>query len=137
MKNPISHIVGDVALIIILIAFGVFGVIKYIDYKFSLITKQTEISNTTLVATDRALDNKVKDLANIVSITLTEEQSKNNTFKDTLNGITDTVATLEKLSNTDPELLKKYSKVYFLNEHYVPLSLRTIDSEYLNLKASN
>ncbi|MEO7596994.1 MAG: M15 family metallopeptidase, partial [Candidatus Paceibacterota bacterium] len=38
---------------------------------------------------------------------------------------------------TDPELLKKYSKVYFLNEHYVPLSLRTIDPDYLSPKATN
>lgn len=31
-----------------------------------------------------------------------------------------TVGTLQKLSGTDKELLKKYSRVYFLNENYTP-----------------
>lgn len=42
-----------------------------------------------------------------------------------------TVGTLEKLSKTDPELLKKYSKIFFLNEHYTPLHLSEIAKEYL------
>ena len=32
----------------------------------------------------------------------------------------------EKLNNTDKELLSKYSKIYFLNEHYEPSNLVTI-----------
>jgi D-alanyl-D-alanine carboxypeptidase len=44
--------------------------------------------------------------------------------------VTDSVETLEKLSKTDPELLQKYSKVYFLNEHYTPSDLTVIDSKY-------
>lgn len=41
------------------------------------------------------------------------------------------VGTLEKLSQTDPELLKQYSKVYFLNEHYVPAALSPIDPQFV------
>lgn len=37
---------------------------------------------------------------------------------------------LEKLQNTDEELLKKYSKVYFLNENYTPESFSAIDPRY-------
>lgn len=44
--------------------------------------------------------------------------------------ITGTVGTLEKLAETDPELLMKYSKVYFLNEHYTPEKLSKIEAEY-------
>lgn len=44
--------------------------------------------------------------------------------------ISSTVGTLEKLSKIDPELLKKYSKVFFLSEHYVPKSLSDIDPQY-------
>jgi D-alanyl-D-alanine carboxypeptidase len=43
---------------------------------------------------------------------------------------------LEELSELDPELLKKYSRVYFLNENYTPERLSEIDSEYL-LKADS
>ncbi len=48
--------------------------------------------------------------------------------------ITGTVGTLEKLAETDPELLMKYSKVYFLNEHYTPEKLTQIASKYTALE---
>ncbi len=41
------------------------------------------------------------------------------------------IDTLTKLTTIDPELLKKYSKIYFLNENYVPPSLSDIDTQYL------
>ncbi len=57
------------------------------------------------------------------------EQQKNLSFEEQINGIASTVGTLEKLKKTDPELLQKYSKVYFLNEHYMPPRLAEIDSD--------
>jgi len=44
--------------------------------------------------------------------------------------LSDTVGDLEKLTTTDPELLQKYSQVYFLNEHYMPEDLEVIDEKY-------
>jgi D-alanyl-D-alanine carboxypeptidase len=44
--------------------------------------------------------------------------------------ISGTVGVLDKLAKTDPELLMKYSKVYFLNEHYTPAKISKIESEY-------
>jgi LAS superfamily LD-carboxypeptidase LdcB len=41
-----------------------------------------------------------------------------------------TVTTLEKLSKTDPQLLAKYSKVFFLNENYAPARLTEIPETY-------
>lgn len=38
---------------------------------------------------------------------------------------------LEKLTQIDPELLKKYSKVFFLSENYEPKELIDIPEEYL------
>ena len=54
----------------------------------------------------------------------------------TVGSITGQVSTLQKLANTDPELLKKYSKVYFLNENYTPQSLAAIPQQmvYSNTK---
>jgi D-alanyl-D-alanine carboxypeptidase len=37
---------------------------------------------------------------------------------------------LEKIAKTDPELLQKYSKVFFLNEHYAPSDLDRIDKKW-------
>ena len=50
--------------------------------------------------------------------------------QDKVGTISGTVTDLEKLSNTDPELLQKYSKVFFLNEHFAPAKLVEIPNEY-------
>lgn len=47
-------------------------------------------------------------------------------------GATEVAGDLKKLSETDTELLAKYSKIYFLNEHYVPTNLAVIDSMWTN-----
>lgn len=68
--------------------------------------------------------------AETLSDELAAEKARNGSFERTILGIKSTVDTLEKLKNTDPELLKKYSKVYFLNENYAPASLSVLPSEY-------
>lgn len=60
-----------------------------------------------------------------------DEKNKNDEFEDQIRRITGTVQDLDKLSKTDEELLQKYSKVYFLNENYVPSDLDEIDDEYV------
>lgn len=49
--------------------------------------------------------------------------------------VSQTATYLTKLKDTDEELLAKYSKVYFLNEHYVPRQLAPIDSVFTNNKS--
>lgn len=62
---------------------------------------------------------------------LREEKNKNNQFENQIGEITGTVSNLNKLAQTDKELLQKYSKVYFLNEHYIPSELSLIPEKYL------
>ena len=62
---------------------------------------------------------------------LNTEQEKNSFFAKQIGEIQGTVNTLEKLSQTDEELLQKYSKVFFLNEHYIPDSLTLISDNYI------
>lgn len=62
---------------------------------------------------------------------LVAEQQNNQVIKSQIDTITSTVGVLEKLTSTDSELLKKYSKVYFLNENYKPRDLFGIDPKYL------
>jgi D-alanyl-D-alanine carboxypeptidase len=50
---------------------------------------------------------------------------------DQVGDISGTVGTLEKLAKTDPELLAKYSKVFFLSENYAPERVVSIDTEFL------
>lgn len=61
---------------------------------------------------------------------LLAEQERVDSISDQFEDLSDTVGTLEKLSKTDKELLQKYSKVYFLNEHYIPEDLSNIKSNF-------
>ncbi|NQV88482.1 MAG: M15 family metallopeptidase [Parcubacteria group bacterium] len=51
--------------------------------------------------------------------------------------ISDAAATLDKLSKIDPQLLQKYSKVYFLNENYIPANLTLVNQNFLHKKSSD
>jgi LAS superfamily LD-carboxypeptidase LdcB len=64
------------------------------------------------------------------------EQDKNAVFDAQIKQISGAVGTLKKLSETDKELLTKYSKVYFLSENYIPSKLSQIDPAYLLNKNS-
>ena len=62
---------------------------------------------------------------------LKEAQENSGSISDKINRISESVGTLEKITQTDPELLQKYSKVFFLNENYTPTNLRKIPEEYV------
>lgn len=64
-------------------------------------------------------------------------ESKLGSFQQEVGNISGTVSTLEKLSKTDPELLQKYSKVFFLNEHYEPERLTLVPDKYDYVEARN
>ncbi len=72
-------------------------------------------------------DTEKKDLI----AALEAEGRKSKSFANQIDEVTNTVETLQRLTKTDPELLQKYSKVYFLNENYTPSALTEIDSKYL------
>lgn len=58
-------------------------------------------------------------------------EENNTALQEQIVDITSELSVLDKLTKTDRELLQKYSKVYFLNENYVPSALATITPEYL------
>jgi zinc D-Ala-D-Ala carboxypeptidase len=95
-------------------------------------------------STTEALDiasSTIAELASQLSLTAEEldeleddyrkERNKNEDFEDQIKDIAGTVSDLDKLSKTDEELLQKYSKVYFLNEHYIPEKIVEIEKKYL------
>lgn len=65
-----------------------------------------------------------------LSDALTNSQTELESFRAKVNDLTSTVGTLVKLKDTDPELLQKYSKVYFLSDNYVPKGLVPIETKY-------
>lgn len=111
-------------LIIILILIGA-GWGGYEFYKTKELLKLTE---GDLASTTVALEGKTAEGV-ALSEALYSEQQKNAYFESQIKEIAGTVGVLDKLSKTDKELLQKYSKVYFLNEHYEPQSLSEIPSD--------
>lgn len=83
-----------------------------------------------LIASSTANSESLQSLYSILSNIITEEEKKNTILQEQLGNVSKTVGHLDKLSKSDPQLLKKYSKVYFLNENYAPSHLADISPQY-------
>jgi len=100
-------------------------------FKFYKTAENLKMTKVELASTTAALLTKTSEGV-VLNDALYSEQQKNSYFENQIKEIAGTVGVLDKLSKTDKELLQKYSKVYFLNEHYVPQSLATITPIYVN-----
>jgi LAS superfamily LD-carboxypeptidase LdcB len=83
----------------------------------------TETASSTIAALTAERDNLQERLI--------AEEAETAVFEKQIRKLSGTVGKLDKLAKTDEELLQKYSKVYFLSEHFVPARLKLVDSEYL------
>ncbi len=101
----------------------------------------TKATTIALTLSNNQLSQKLSDLrlATLgISDTLASTQQNIDAVKTQVGGVEQTVGaiggavgTLQKLSQVDPEILKKYSKVYFMNENYVPAHLIAVPQEYI------
>lgn len=66
-----------------------------------------------------------------ITATLSDEQIKNLELEREKRRTMREIDELTRLTTLDPELLKKYSKVYFLSENYVPSKLDSVSTRYL------
>ncbi len=128
MKKPSLYKILAFVLAISFIAAGYFG---YEDWRLKKnnLSLQAEMASTTNVLRSEIekRDAELNDLARKYE----SEKNRADAVQILLGAAKDTVGVLEKINATDPELLKKYSKVYFLNENYAPRKLSEIDPQYL------
>jgi LAS superfamily LD-carboxypeptidase LdcB len=124
-------IIQILAVIIILAGLG------YLGYYQNSFNKKIQ---NELITASSTFSQKISDIETI----LLAAQEKNTTLADALaaakekadsldsqfRNVNKNVSNLEKITKTDPELLQKYSKIFFLNENYVPLDLTNIPTEY-------
>lgn len=101
------------------------------DQRITLDLKEATIAELgeQLNLTQEELDDVEGDLKKTKD-RLDEEKERNDDIEEQVNSIAGTVSDLDKLSKTDKELLQKYSKVSFLNEHFIPEKLTEIDDEW-------
>jgi LAS superfamily LD-carboxypeptidase LdcB len=113
-------------------------VIGFGGYKYYTLSKELQLSKSNLASTTATFTAQTLQQTDA----LTNEESKNtqleaqltqlnNSFGIQINSLSTTVGSLSKLASIDPELLEKYSKVFFLSENYVPAKLSDIDSSYV------
>jgi len=98
--------------------------------KLASSTVELDIASSTIIALAEELNMTSEELEDLED-DYRRERNRNKEFENQIKKISGTVSDLDKLSKTDKELLQKYSKVYFLNEHYIPESLSAIESKWL------
>jgi LAS superfamily LD-carboxypeptidase LdcB len=101
------------------------GLGTFSSYEYKEFKKLKSAHTTTL----SELETAKRENAGL-ELSLRDEEYARDNIEKQLGSLGNTLGTLEKLSQTDEELLKKYSKVYFLNENYTPSKLADIDTEF-------
>lgn len=124
MKYKVWLAVYFVLIVVLLVGTSAGGYFSWSLYQKNLVLEAKNQELQDLVATT------TNNLASTTARLQTEVE-RNNALSDQVSSIAGTVGTLDKLSKTDKELLKKYSKIYFLNENYVPEKLATITPAFL------
>jgi len=134
-------------LFLFILAITNLGIVGYFGYQnYQLEKDKLALGNELLQTKENFASTTVNLQAVIDSIQweLTKTKTERNDFElqynmeknrvdllaEQIGGIAGTVGDLEKLSKTDPELLKKYSKVYFLSENYIPEAFIKIENKY-------
>lgn len=138
-----------------LFVLSIFGVLGYAGFQYRQITDELSRVNVEKDAASQqgvkqslSYEDAIKQLSDAVkqkdayitflegenadlTKSLADERGKTQDFEQQVSIIGKTITEIQKIQNTDAELLKKYSKIYFLNENYKPAALNTIPSDEL------
>lgn len=116
----------------------------YGHHRILALSSEIGALESQLALATAVLEENIEETHTSLSTALAEEQERVGSIRERLGGfeqqvgsISGTVTTLEKLSRTDPELLQKYSKVFFLNEHYAPERVVLVPDQYEYHEAEN
>lgn len=116
----VVRLAGLAVLGVVLIFGTYFGWHSYKAKELALEAVSIELASITTAYTKELETNA------LLSRALSHEKGQNSVFENQISQIGSTVGTLQKLATTDTQLLAKYSKIYFLNENYIPSSLTAI-----------
>ncbi len=115
---------------IILLFIGLASYIVWGEYRIKLSTEKIQELKAQLQTQNEVYG---REIYNLKGVTASSSESFSTLFSSLSNEkktLEDRVVTLDKLTKLDPEILKKYSKVYFLSENYKPAETQIIPSEY-------
>jgi LAS superfamily LD-carboxypeptidase LdcB len=126
-----------IRIILVILVLGV-GAGGFIGYQYYLLWQnELALKKDLLEHYRQAVDilkqelDRTKKERSRLELQLADEKYRVDKIAAEVQNLTGNVGTLVKLSKTDSKLLQKYSKIYFLNEHYVPSKLMPVDPQYV------
>ena len=139
--NPENRplLIGFGIVAILFIAGGIYSYVRMDSLSSRIDTLSADVSSlvSNLASTTKDLQSAIGQASSSLSSALSAQQQNVSSVQQQLGGfqnqvgnLSGTLNNLQKLSKTDPELLEKYSKVFFLNENYVPTHLSEIPMAY-------
>lgn len=133
-----SRIIQNIFLTIVVVALAGLSYRYYELYEQkNVLTNTVANLESTLATTEKNLAEMTQNSQSLLDALSAEQQKAGflqeqaSTYSAAVQRLSGTVMNLEKLTKTDPQLLAKYSKVYFLNENYTPASLALISSAFV------
>jgi D-alanyl-D-alanine carboxypeptidase len=121
---------GVVLLVALIIGFG-----EYRNWELrKMVTDQAGTFTNLVNEKVKSLNDQITGIVaqnNLLNDTVQTELIKNSALADQVEQVSNTADTLDKLSKVDPQLLQKYSKVFFLNENYKPEELAAVPEQYI------
>lgn len=133
MKDKRNLLIFARIVVIAGLAYGTY--FSYTTYAELQAAKQELASRIAAFETSKTeLERKLAEVNQenqAITATLSDEQKRNLDLEREKKRNEREIDELTKLTTLDPELLKKYSKVYFLSENYVPPKLDDIKAKYL------
>ncbi len=129
-------LISILVMILLIVGYGEYRrytLIKQVDQQILALASTTDVQVFTLQEQIKNIVSQNNLLNNVVQTELV----KNEALADQVEQVTDTAEALDKLSKTDTQLLQKYSKVFFLNEHYEPSEVTSLPSKYTYGKSDN
>ncbi|MEK7575683.1 MAG: M15 family metallopeptidase [Patescibacteria group bacterium] len=137
--------------VLVVVILGAIGYLGHDNYQIKKhgesLEKEIMSAKKEFASTTQSLNDVINLLGqNFVQTTKDRENAEQNiqnelkkvgSIETQVKDIAGTVSTLDKLTKLDPELLQKYSKIFFLNENYVPPRLSIIDPKYISETKKN
>ncbi len=124
---------GFALTLVLFIALSVYGYTR-INTLSEEIAELNAKLDIRLASTTAFLQNNLAEATTSLANALQQEkqnvQAQLGGVQNQVGSITGTVTSLQKLSKIDPELLAKYSKVFFLSDTYAPARLTDIPAVY-------
>lgn len=133
-----NHKSLGLSLVLLLVLLGVYSSYQIYDYKKRIQNLQSEsdnlkndltVLNTRYTETLALLETNKKDKESVME-SLNQIGLDYNNLMQKYNQSIDELTTLQRTAQIDDELLKKYSKFYFLNENYKPENLSELSTNF-------